>query len=118
MGERKLARFLGWFSLGLGLTQIAAPRIFTRAFDTRDRTGLVRTVYGLREITVGAAILSQFNPAPWIWTRVAGDVFDLATLGSAYNSDSPKRGNVKFGLASVAGVTVLDVLCGRKLSRG
>ena len=119
MNTKKLARFLGWFSLGLGLAEVLTPHTFTRAFYTRNRFGLVRTAYGLREIAAGAGLLARRNPAPWLWARVAGDALDLATLGVALTGDKPaeKRRNAALALASVVGVTALDVVAGWALSR-
>ena len=120
MNERKVARFLGWFSLGLGLAEVVTPHTFTRAFYTRNRFGLVRTAYGLREIAAGVGLLWSRNPAPWVWARVGGDALDLATLGAAHDPEKPpeRRRNIALALASVVGITALDVWCGWKLSRG
>src|ERR1043165_6159300 len=47
-----LANRLGWFSIGLGLTEVLAPRAFCRFLGVRDRSFLVRMM-GLREIAAG-----------------------------------------------------------------
>jgi hypothetical protein len=41
----------------------------------------------------------------------------MATLLTGLNEDNPKRGNVGIALASVAGVTALDLYCAQALSR-
>ncbi len=110
-----LARFLGWFSIGLGAVEVLAPERLGRWLGTENRT-LIQG-YGMREIATGVGILSSRRPAEWIWARVAGDALDLATLATALGSDNPRRGNVGLALGAVAGVTVLDVLCGVQLSR-
>lgn len=68
----RLATGLGWFSLGLGLAEILAPRTITRAVGLEGREGLVRG-YDLREIG-GAGILATRGPerAPWMWGREVG----------------------------------------------
>jgi hypothetical protein len=104
----ELARALGWFSIGLGLAELLAPRQFTRTFGLEGREALVRS-YGLREIGHGILSLSP-DKAAGLWSRVAGDALDLATLASAYRDDNPKRDNVAIGLLAVAGITLLDVL--------
>lgn len=109
MNGQTTARFLGWFSVGLGLAEVVAPNAITRALGTRRRPGLVRTAYGLRELAVGAGLLTTRTPQPWVWARVAGDVLDLATLGAALGGRRSNRGAVGFALASVAAVTALDV---------
>src|SRR4051812_26594880 len=50
MDPRRLAAGLGWFSIGLGLLELLAPRFVGRISggDGR-RTGLIR-LYGVREI--------------------------------------------------------------------
>ena len=85
--------------------------MFTRAFYTPNRTGVMRTAYGLREVVAGVGILTTADPAPWLWARVAGDALDLGTLLSAHDEDKPEhvRRNVDLALASVVAVTALDV---------
>jgi hypothetical protein len=110
-----LATFLGLFSVGLGLAELAAPNALGDAIGVR-RPGLLRA-YGARELAAGAGILANRRPAAWLWGRVAGDVMDLATLGAAYCearvADRPK---VALAAAAVAGVTVLDVICAQNHS--
>ena len=116
MNGQKLAMGLGWFSLGLGLYEMLAPGHLSRTLGLEGREGLLR-FYGVREIGSGLGIfLTQPNPVPWVWARVGGDALDLGTLGMALKPDNPKRGNAALALASVVGVTVLDVLCGQQLS--
>src|ERR1043165_4769937 len=80
VGAERLARGLGWFSIGLGLTELLAPRLVAKLCGGEGKhTGLIR-LYGLREIASGLIIFSQGkNPASGVWSRVAGDVMDLAT---------------------------------------
>jgi hypothetical protein len=113
---RAVARGLGWFSLGLGLAEVAASRGLAAWLGMEGRTGLVRA-YGAREIATGLAILlSRDDPAPWIRARVGGDALDLATLVAAgLDGDNPRKGNVGLALAAVADVTALDVACPRAL---
>jgi len=111
----RIARGLGWFSIGLGLTELVAPRAVARLVGTNNHSSMVRG-YGLREITAGVGILSTRQPAGWVWSRVAGDVADLASLATAMNSKRNQRGKAAFGLAAVTGVTALDIWCARQLS--
>ncbi len=112
-----LATALGVFSLGLGLWEAFAPR------SVGDRTGvrlpgLVRG-YGVREIAAGIGILTSERPAFWLWSRVAGDALDLATLAAAYHRSLPadRRKTVQ-AAAAVLGVTVLDLACAYEHSGG
>ena len=114
-GADALARGLGWFSIALGAAEVLAPGSLARALGMGDKEGVFRA-YGLREIATGIAILSADDPTPWVWARVAGDALDMATLSAGLDADNPRKGNVQLALAAVAGVTALDVICGRKLS--
>lgn len=112
-GARRLARSLGWFSIGLGLAELLMPGKLARAIGMEDNEGLIR-LYGLREIGTGVGLLMTDNPEPWVYGRVVGDSLDLATLGVGM-----QRGDNPVGAAiaatAVAGVTVLDLACARGL---
>ncbi|HYE51202.1 MAG TPA: hypothetical protein VEB20_16515 [Azospirillaceae bacterium] len=109
-----LARGLGWFSIGLGLAELMGGGRMSRSLGMGDHPTLLRA-YGLREIATGIGILAQRDPTPWIWGRVGGDLLDLATLAGAMDRDN--RGRIGGAIGAVAGVTVLDVLCGQALAR-
>ncbi len=115
-----LANGLGWFSLGLGAAEVAAPGLIARLIglnDDTDNRELLRAA-GLREIASGVGILTRDKRAGWMWARVGGDVMDLALLGGAFMSDEVEPRRLAVATAAVAGVTALDVLCGRRLSNG
>jgi len=103
----RLSRALGWFSIGLGLVELLAPRRVTTALGMEGNEALVRA-YGVREIGGGVLSLSVDKTAG-LWSRVAGDGLDIATLLAANHQDNPKRNNVAIGLALVVGVTLLDL---------
>ena len=113
---RTLADGIGWFSIGLGLYEVLAPRQLGRWLGMEDRSALLQA-YGVREIVKGVGILRNRRPTGWMWGRVAGDVLDLATLAPGLDDDNPKRGNVALAMGAVAGVTLLDLLCARQLSQ-
>ncbi len=118
MGAHRIARGLGWFSIGLGLAELLAPRAVSAMCGLGGRhTGLLR-LYGMREIASGVLIFGQGrNSAAGMWSRVAGDAIDLATLaGSAAMPGTDKRA-LALATANVLGVTALDVLCAQELSR-
>jgi hypothetical protein len=105
---------LGWFSIGLGLAELLAPRAVADLTGVRS-PGLLR-LYGLREIACGVGILSSARPAGWLWARVAGDALDLATLaGAAAHGDGDSGRALAAGIA-VASVTLMDVACAAQLS--
>jgi uncharacterized membrane protein len=115
----KLARGLGWFSIGLGLAEVLAPGGIAKISGvSRKNTGLIRLL-GLREIAHGVGIFSQGRrPTEALWARVVGDALDLACLGAAFASPETKKGRLAFATANVLAVTALDVLCAQQLSGG
>lgn len=113
---RTLARGLALFSIGLGVFQLAAPGKLTAFLGLdEDHDGLVR-MYGAREIAHGVAIMSDRTPTAGVWSRVAGDALDLATLGATMVRSEPRRDRVVMAMVMVAGVAVLDVICAAQLS--
>jgi uncharacterized membrane protein len=115
---KRLAKGLGWFSVGLGLTELLAPKAIAKISGVSNaHTGLIR-LYGLRELAAGIAIFSQKKPAAGVWSRVAGDALDLASLGVALTSPTAKRGRVAFATANVLAVTALDLVCAKQLTNG
>ena len=115
---KRLAKGLGWFSVGLGLAELLAPKAIARISGVSNtHTGLIR-LYGLRELASGVAIFSQEKPTEAVWSRVAGDALDLASLGVAFASPDAKRGRVAFATANVLAVTALDLICANQLTTG
>lgn len=111
----KLARALGWFSIGLGLVELSAPHQMARMTGVSN-PGLLK-LYGLREIATGIGILSCARPASWMWARVAGDLLDLTTLGTAIaQGDADNRQAALRASVAVAGVTTLDLVSATSLS--
>lgn len=104
----RAAKALGWFSIGLGLTELLAPRRITETLGMQGYEPLVRA-YGAREICSGILSLSADKQAG-LWSRVTGDAVDLATLMAALRDDNAKRDNVGIALALVLGITAIDVI--------
>ena len=114
----QLAKGLGWFSIGLGLAEILAPNRLSRWIGMGDDHPALMPLLGMREMAAGVGILRNERPASWLWARVAGDMMDLAVLGSAYTSDRAERERLSAATAAVLGVTALDILCAQELSSG
>src|ERR687889_839083 len=113
--EEQLARGLGWFSIGLGLAELLAPRGVAKVAGMRGNTALIR-LFGLREIASGLAIFAGGRrPAGPVWSRVVGDALDLACLGAAYANPGNDKARLTFATANVLAVTALDVLCAQQL---
>lgn len=104
----RLARNLGWLSIGLGLAELFAATTITRALGMHGKENLVRA-YGVREITSGFMTLSVDKQAG-LASRIAGDALDIVTLASALRPDNHKRENVALALAMVAGITLADII--------
>jgi hypothetical protein len=116
MDDEQLARALGWFSIGLGLAEVVAPRALSKLVGVKeDHDALVR-VLGLREIASGIGILTQRRPAGWLWARVVGDAIDLACLSAALASPETNGGGIAAAASAVGGVMVADVICALQLS--
>lgn len=107
----RLARALGWFSIGLGITELLAPRSVTQALGIEGKEGLVRA-YGVREIVSGILCLSIDKQAG-LWSRLAGDGLDLTTLAAALRDNNPKRNNVASALTMVLGISLLDFIAAK-----
>lgn len=114
-GARDRARALGWFSIGLGLAEIAAPGKLAALIGVENKPGLFRLI-GLGEIGSGIAILSQSRLSGGVWSRVAGDVLDLALLSTQLGSKNPDREKTLAATVAMLGVTALDLYTGTHLS--
>jgi uncharacterized membrane protein len=102
---------LGWFSLCLGLTQLLAPKRVARLIGVDDEdelTQMALRLVGARELACGLGLLSQPHSSAWAWTRVAGDVMDLALLGRALQSRDARADRLLAAGAAVVGVACVD----------
>jgi uncharacterized membrane protein len=114
----QVANALGWFSIGLGMAELLAPRRLARLIGMSDDHRILLSLFGLREIGSGVAILANSRPANGLWSRVLGDMMDLATLGIAFKGRRSNPARLSAAVAAVAGVTALDYLSAQELSRG
>src|SRR5437870_4333008 len=100
----RLATALGVFSIGLGLAEVAAPeavgRVLGMRADDRVRSRPLLRGFGVRELASGLGILRGGDPTPWLWSRVAGDVMDLAFLGAGFRRPGVER--TRLGMATAA----------------
>jgi hypothetical protein len=76
----RLAEGLGWFSIALGLAEVAAPGSVARLIGLRPDSSTVSTLraFGLREIGSGIAILADPRRSGRVWSRVGGDALESA----------------------------------------
>jgi uncharacterized membrane protein len=108
----RLARGLGWASLGLGVVQLAVPDVVRRLAGVDDSAvaRVMVPLVGVRELFHTAVLLGSRKPAPWVWTRVAGDAMDLTTLGCAVaNRKGARRRRAAIATAAVMGITAADL---------
>ncbi len=101
----KLANFLGWFSIALGLAELFAPRRVGRMVGVEGKPELLQA-YGVREFLSGLGILAS----PWLWARVAGDAVDAATLSPGlYSMRKSRQLTSGMAVAAVAAIGLLDI---------
>lgn len=112
----QLAKSLAWFGIGLGLVEVAAAGRVARVLGA-DSSGsrLLIRAFGVREILAGVVTLSTEKKLG-LWSRVAGDVLDIAALTSISSYKNPKQKNVTIALAAVLGATALDLLAAGRIS--
>ena len=114
---KPLSQFLGWFSIGLGVAELIAPRRVEKCIGAPRHYKVLTPALGLREITSGIGILTQERPKEWLWSRVIGDVMDLALLGAAFGSKRSNTKRLAIATTMVAGVTALDILASKQTSK-
>jgi uncharacterized membrane protein len=106
--EPGLDRSLGWFSVGLGMAELLAPKAMGRMIGVGDQSTVLR-MCGVREIVSGVGLLSGRAPATFAMSRVVGDVMDLALLGAALRSPDSNPSRVAAAATAVAVVAALDL---------
>ncbi len=118
-GGDGLANFLGWFSLGLGISQLVAPDGVARLIGVRpsERTRSTMRGIGMREVASGVGILSQRRQADWLWARVAGDTMDLGLLGRSATNDRNERERTTAAIFAVASVFALDLYAATQVGK-
>lgn len=111
---------LGWFSIGLGLADLLAPRQMARLIGADEEDATTRAVLmgvGVRELACGVGLLSKSRPALWSWARVAGDVMDLALLGYVWSTNPVSREQMLGAGGTVLGAAWADAQTAFQLSR-
>ena len=115
MDYKKLGLGLGYFSIALGVLELAAPRRIARFLGVEG--GTARKVVrwsGARELLAGGMLLRGPAVSTNVWNRVAGDFIDLGSLALAAGR-SQRQLAVAGAIGFVAGATALDVLTARGL---
>lgn len=114
MTVKKAAKGLGWFSIGLGMAELLAPKRLGHMIGVGEHSGTFRAL-GLREIATGVGVLARRRPKTGLWARVAGDAMDVALLAKALGNRGTRKGRIAGAAGMVLGVGVLDYLCARNI---
>jgi hypothetical protein len=88
-----MARGLGWFSIALGVAEIAASRPIARCLGVESGAKVIQAC-GVRGIVNGVGILADRRPrqrARWVAARAAGDAVDVVLLGAAATQAEARR---------------------------
>lgn len=115
-----LARFLGWFSLGLGAAALGARSRVSRlsGIDDSRTAQTVLRIAGVRELGHAAALLVPRRAGWGAWTRVAGDAMDLAACGRALQRRrGERRRRLTYTTLAVAGITAVDLYTAVRVAR-
>src|SRR5204862_7236639 len=110
--ERRLAKFLGIFSFGLGVAQLADPERLNHLIGVKDtpKARAIQRAVGVQELTAAQGIFAFSPPTPVLWTRVAGDALHLGLLAKALDNRRNDRGRLRAAIGSVAGIAAIDAL--------
>ena len=113
------ARFLGYFSIALGVAQLTLSGKLATLVGLKDtrRSRAAMKAVGLREIASGIGLLARDDSSSYVWSRVAGDAVDLALLGTALGAKPASRARLLATTTAVAGVAALDVFSAARSSR-
>jgi hypothetical protein len=109
---------LGYFSIALGLLEVAAPGRLARWLGLEGSKAARNTLFafGFRELAAGGMLLRGPAVSTNVWNRVIGDVMDASALGLALRS-SNRKGAAAGALAFVGGALAADWLTARALDR-
>jgi hypothetical protein len=116
--DEKLAKALGWASLGLGAGMLAAPGRLNRLAGIRDEgsTRAWQRVVGARELAAFALIVIGEQRRVGLWARVAGDTKDLALLGVAASRKRESGARLAAATAGIVAIAALDAYTAARLS--
>ena len=117
ISTKKAALGLGYFSIALGLLELAAPGRLARFLGVENK-GARNTIFafGLRELFAGAMLLRAPAASMNMWNRVIGDTIDAGALGLAATRTS-RPWNVALAGGIVAGAFAADLVTARALDR-
>src|SRR4051794_21732571 len=119
--EDLLAKALGYASIGLGIPLSTMPGRTLQAIGVEPglRSRAIALAVAAQEYTAALGILALERPRPvkTVWSRVAGDVWHLSLLASAWRSKRVSAPRLAGATAFVVGCGVVDTLEALRLSR-
>jgi hypothetical protein len=113
MSTINMSRALGIAGMGIGLAELIAPNFVSKTLGIKPSPRLLRAL-GAREVASGIGIVARHNPTPAQWTRVMGNVIDIALLGLALPR-STQRKAVLGALGAVLAISAIDLITARQL---
>ena len=117
MDDHRLARILGWVTIGAGLSLCAAPGPLMNAFGMGERPNLGRFL-GARDLVIGAGLLLQGqNTAAWVRARGIADALDGVLILGGAATGAFRRDRAPIGLAAAAGSGALSLWLARRLDQ-
>lgn len=108
---RRISYPLAAFSFGLGALELVSGRRLARKLGL-PRSAPVLKSFGARELASGALLLAAPRSSLGAWSRVAGDVMDLATLGTARLRKRGRPGRIMGAAAFVGAALAADIAAG------
>jgi hypothetical protein len=116
LSSGKFAAGLGVFSFALGLAEILAPGQVGSMMGLGPKHRAYLPALGARELAHGIAIFSSSKPTAGVWSRVGGDIVDLAFLGSAFSAKGSNKKRLTGATVAILGATALDLMCAMQLN--
>jgi len=116
MNEHTLVRALGWLSVGIGLTAVAAPGPLMKAIGLGDRPNLGRFL-GARDLVLGTGLLRGQNTVTWCRARGIADALDVVLIVGGAATGAFRRDRAPIGVASGAGFSALSFWLAHRLER-
>jgi hypothetical protein len=113
-----LSGALGMGAIGLGMWGLLAPRS-VRSFLGIPKAvpvPVIQGLFGVRELVTGYTLAGDPTKSEMLWTRVFGDVFDIAVLGALSTPMNKKAHNARGALKFVLLVTALDVIAAIRMT--
>ena len=93
VAAKRIGLGLGYFSIALGLLEVAAPGRLARWLGLERSSAARKTLFafGLRELAAGGMLLRGPAVSTNAWNRVIGDVIEAGALALAFRGSTRPR---------------------------